>query len=93
MKHLASLREQINKLDDKLIEVLNQRSDLVAKIALLKCQARLPLYDAEREADILAHIIDNSSSGYRKEDLVAIFYSIFRAGLNQQLLYRADYKE
>lgn len=46
---MKDLRQQIDKIDHKIIELLGKRMDLVREIAELKKQNQLPVQDEERE--------------------------------------------
>ncbi len=49
-------RRKIDELDRKLVELLNDRSRCALEIGRLKRAARLPLYQPEREQEILANV-------------------------------------
>lgn len=49
-------RRRIDAIDRKLVELLNERSRAALEIGRLKRQRGQPLYQPEREADILAHV-------------------------------------
>ncbi|MBI4462478.1 MAG: chorismate mutase [Acidobacteria bacterium] len=49
-------RRRINEIDRKLVELLNERSRAALEIGRLKHERGLPLYQPEREAEILAQV-------------------------------------
>ena len=53
---LKKLREKIDRIDKKIVELLNQRADEVIKISLLKKSQKLSLYSPEREASMINHL-------------------------------------
>ena len=53
---LQSLRSRLDDIDLRLVEALAERQRVVAKVAALKSDPRLPLQDAERERELLARI-------------------------------------
>ena len=53
-KKLGEYREQINDIDKKLVDLLNDRAVVVMKVKKLKQKENLPLYDARREEDFEA---------------------------------------
>ena len=57
---LADLRRQIDELDRKLVELLNQRSTCALEIGKLKQQEHLPLYQPERESEVLENAERNN---------------------------------
>ncbi|MGC9351392.1 MAG: chorismate mutase, partial [Sulfurovum sp.] len=46
---LNELRESIDKIDDTLLDLYNQRMDLVHKVGTLKNTTGAPIYRPERE--------------------------------------------
>lgn len=49
---LAQLREQIDQIDDRILELLAERIRVVLRIGELKRRAGIPVYDADRERAI-----------------------------------------
>jgi chorismate mutase-like protein len=49
-------RRRIDEIDRKLVELLNERSRCAMEIGRLKRAAQLPLYQPEREQEILANV-------------------------------------
>jgi len=89
---LIEARNSIDLIDRKLIELLKQRSLCVEQIAAYKCEHKISIYDATRENKILDKITLENPSQYQSVDMANIFHAIMRAGLNQQLLYRAEHE-
>lgn len=58
---LADWRRRIDELDKKLVELLNERSRCALEIGKLKQAAKLPLYQPERENEVLANAESNNS--------------------------------
>ena len=50
---LSDWRRQIDQIDRKLVELLNQRSRCALEIGKLKQAENLPLYQPEREREVL----------------------------------------
>jgi chorismate mutase len=46
-------REKIDEIDDELVILLNRRAELVLKLGKLKKLAHIPLYDSNRERQIV----------------------------------------
>ncbi len=57
---LADLRRRIDELDRKLVQLLNERSQCALEIGKLKHQANLPLYQPEREKEVLQNAEQNN---------------------------------
>lgn len=53
MSTLSDWRRQIDEIDRKLVELLNQRSKCALEIGKIKQAENLPLYQPEREREVL----------------------------------------
>ena len=54
--NLHDWRRRIDEIDRKLVELLNERSRCALEIGKLKQAANLPLYQPEREKEVLLHV-------------------------------------
>jgi chorismate mutase-like protein len=59
--NLAEWRCRIDEIDKKLVELLNERSRCALEIGKLKQEANIPLYQPEREIEVLANAESNNS--------------------------------
>jgi chorismate mutase len=57
---LADWRRRIDELDQRLVELLNERSRCALEIGKLKQQENLPLYQPEREKEVLENAERNN---------------------------------
>src|SRR5450755_3935036 len=53
---LAGLRQQIDELDHKIVELLNARARIVVEVGKVKHQSGSPVYAPDREKIVLARI-------------------------------------
>lgn len=53
---IEELRQRINQLDEKLVELLNERAHCALEIGKLKQALGLEVYQPEREAEVLRHV-------------------------------------
>jgi len=58
--NLSDWRHRIDDLDQKLVELLNERSRCALEIGKLKQQENLPLYQPEREREVLENAERNN---------------------------------
>ena len=58
--NLSDWRRRIDELDRKLVELLNERSQCALEIGKLKQQANLPLYQPDREKEVLLNAEQNN---------------------------------
>lgn len=53
---LTRLREAIDRVDDVLVKLLNQRARYAVEIGEIKGVLSLPIYAPEREKEVLRHV-------------------------------------
>lgn len=53
---LSKLRREINEIDEEILSLIKQRTDISTRIAKAKLEADLPVRDTRREAEILDRI-------------------------------------
>ncbi len=53
--NLSDWRRRIDEIDKKLVELLNERSRCALEIGKLKQAANLPLYQPDRENEVLSN--------------------------------------
>jgi chorismate mutase len=66
---LKRLREAIDRVDEVLVKLLNQRARYAIEIGEIKGQLDLPIYSPEREKDVLHHV-ESQSTGPLESDAV-----------------------
>ncbi|MCP3177953.1 chorismate mutase [Desulfuromonas sp. KJ2020] len=70
---IDTLREEINRLDDELLKIFNQRADLALKIGEIKKERQLPVYDPEREKRIFQRMKAMNPGPLEDEAIVRLF--------------------
>jgi chorismate mutase len=53
---LTRLREAIDRVDDVIVKLLNQRAKYAVEIGEIKGVLALPIYAPEREKEVLRHV-------------------------------------
>jgi chorismate mutase/prephenate dehydratase len=77
---LKTLREEIDKIDNELLRLLNKRMEIVKKVGELKNSSNAPIYRPEREREIIERLTELSQKEngiLQKEHIEAIFLEIF----------------
>jgi chorismate mutase len=69
-------RAQIDEVDNELLRLLNRRARLAARIGGMKSKAGLPLYDPEREQEILARACRANAGPLDERSVARIFRRI-----------------
>ncbi len=84
-KALKELRKKVDKLDDKLIEILNERISVIKEIGQLKRSGNLTIYRPEREKSIIDRLYKNFKGRLSKAAIEAVFLEIFAISRNFEL--------
>ncbi len=58
--NLADWRRRIDDIDKTLVELLNERSHCALEIGRIKQEAKIPLYQPDRENEVLANAESNN---------------------------------
>lgn len=77
MADIEQLRREIDRLDDELVRLLNQRASLAQQVGAQKQGA--PAYRPEREAEILRRVAAQASGPLAAARLIALFREVISA--------------
>lgn len=72
-QEIYKYRRQIDELDAKIASYLNKRAEIVLAIKNLKQKAKLPVFDPQREQEILTRLALNNKGPLSSEDLKEIY--------------------
>ncbi|MBM0105316.1 prephenate dehydratase [Steroidobacter sp. S1-65] len=84
---LSSIREQIDDIDQRIHDLLNERARWAQQVGLSKRGEGLStadFYKPEREAQVLRKAIERNQGPLRNEEIVRLFREIMSACLAQQ---------
>ena len=81
-KSLEELREQIDGIDDRLLELLNERIKVVQKVGELKHKTGGAIYRPEREKAIIKRLSERNNGPLTEAAIEAIFLEIFAVARN-----------
>jgi len=82
---LDALREQIDKIDDTLLKLYNERMELVHQVGELKNTTGAPIYRPEREKSILNRLKSQNDGKLTDEAIDALFLEMFAVARNLEL--------
>jgi chorismate mutase len=71
MPTLDDLRDDINRVDEVLVRLLNERARCACEIGMLKKQLGVEVYQPEREKEVLEHVRGIASEGPLGPDAIA----------------------
>lgn len=73
---IEQLRDEIDKIDSKILLLLNMRSNLALKIGEIKKKYNLPVYDPEREKNIIERLLKENSGPLDNNAIIRLFERI-----------------
>ena len=76
---LGEIRSRIDAIDSQLLDLLNQRADLVHEVGLLKKRDGGPIYAPEREEQLLRSLIERNKGRLPATAVRAIYREIMSA--------------
>ncbi len=91
MNELRKLREQIDSIDDQILDLLNERMEVVKRVGELKNSTGAPIYRPEREMEILKRLKSKNRGPLPSSAIEAIFLEIFAVSRNLERPERVAY--
>jgi chorismate mutase-like protein len=70
-RSLDELREDIDRVDEVLVRLLNERARVACEIGQLKKQLGVEIYQPDREKQVLAHVRGIAAEGPLGSDAIA----------------------
>ena len=73
---LEALREEIDRIDEVIVRLLDSRARCAYSIGRLKHELGRPIYEPQREKDVIAHVrqVNEGLGGPLDGDVIARFY-------------------
>jgi chorismate mutase/prephenate dehydratase len=81
-RSIEEIRKEIDRIDDRLIELLSQRARLVLEIGDLKKAQGLPVYVPDREQEIHQRVQALNPGPLSNEAIVRLFKEIIQESRN-----------
>lgn len=73
---LTAVRQRIDELDQRLLQLINQRAAFALLIGRIKRRRKWPVYDAGREAFVLRHVLQANNGPLSDRAVRHIFQAI-----------------
>jgi chorismate mutase len=70
---ISDWRKRIDDVDRRMAALLNERASAVIEIGKLKRDARMPIYEPDREKDVIANVQRSSAGPLKGRDLERIY--------------------
>lgn len=73
---IAAWRDEIDQIDEQLLELFNRRAHCAIEIGMLKRRAQLPIDVPEREAQVIARVLDLNEGPLNGEAIRLLFEAV-----------------
>ena len=83
-KRILKLRQEIDKLDEDIIQLLKERMQISKEVGRLKEELKLPVEDKTREQEIIDRLIQQTGKNLSEEQLMRIFTAVFTSSKQVQ---------
>lgn len=84
-KGLKELRDQLDTIDNKILELINNRMDIVHEVGRVKAKSGGAIYRPEREKAIIDRLNSINEGRLNKKAIEALFLEIFAISRNIEL--------
>ena len=81
---ISALRQAIDEIDEKILDLINRRLLLAQQIGALKAHDGIQIADPRREKGIVDRLLHTNNGPLDADGLQRIFVAIFAAGRNVQ---------
>lgn len=81
---IGVLRDTIDEIDEKILDLINQRLLLAAQIGAFKKQSGVQITDSEREKEVMNRLLEKNRGPLVANSLRHIFEAIIAEGRNVQ---------
>ena len=88
---LNALRDQIDAIDNQLLDLLNQRMEIVKAVGEFKHKTGGAIYRPEREVSIIERLSTRNKGLLTRAGIEAIFLEIFAVARNLELPEKVAY--
>jgi chorismate mutase/prephenate dehydratase len=82
--NIGLLRRAIDEIDDKILELINQRLSLAKQVGDFKKQSGIQITDSGREKEIMNRLLEKNNGPVGDNGLRNIFDAIIAEGRNVQ---------
>ncbi len=78
-KRLKNLRQNIDDIDEKILNLLENRMRIVREVGDLKQELDISVEDLNRENEIIQRLTQHSSGKLSENQLIRIFTTVFKS--------------
>ena len=83
-ERILELRQQIDKLDEEIIQLLKNRMGISKEVGKLKEELDIPVEDKNRENEIIDRLTQQVGQNLSEGELIRIFTAVFKSSKQVQ---------
>lgn len=91
MNKIQELRKKIDEIDDKLIDLLNERAKIVLEVGDIKKTEKLDFHSPSREREILDRLSERNTGPFPQNTLRAVYREILSSSLSLERPLKVAY--
>lgn len=91
MSELKRLRNEIDKIDEEILDLLNRRAGIVIEVARIKRKENARFYSPEREKEILQRLTSINKGPFPNSAIKPLFREILSASLSLEQPLKVSY--
>ena len=76
---IKSLRQRIETLDGKILNLLNERAEIIMEVGREKSAGKMDSYDPQREEEIVRALVSQNNGPFPKQAIAPVFREIISA--------------
>jgi chorismate mutase/prephenate dehydratase len=88
---LQELRNRIDEMDDRLLDLLNERARIVIEIGNIKKAEKLDFHSPSREREIMERLTDRNKGPFPQDTLKAVYREILSSSLSLERPLKVAY--
>lgn len=88
---LQKLREKIDKIDDTLVDLLNERARIVVEVGNIKKNEKLEFHSPSREREIIGRLTKRNTGPFPEDTLKAVYREILTSSLSLERPLKVAY--
>ncbi len=88
---LQKLREKIDKIDDTLVDLLNERARIVVEVGNIKKNEKLEFHSPSREREIIERLTKRNTGPFPEDTLKAVYREILASSLSLERPLKVAY--
>lgn len=91
-KNIADWRRRIDEIDRQLVVLLNERSNCAKEIGRIKHHENLPVYQPEREKEVLANAVSHNDGPLPDDSIRRLFERILdeARSIERKVMQKSD---